>query len=627
MVDDTDGSIVRRVEPLYAVWLHAKGLVPDDFRLAPSMSTPLPAGDHPAWLQRQTVPLDHAAGHLHRIRLVEETPDGRWTTTTSWTTSGPVPSMQQAALSGPGRPPAERPPRVRDWVWVDLEHEPFGGRPVRPGSPRIVRDLMAAGEAHDGRMPLTADVLLATAAHVAELVDYLQDPVRQVPVLVFAHDPSDTYDQEALARDLARDLAGVAAVFRLGGREASEAFASALPDGFAVPSGALRTYLTEVGASGDLATRHRLLGRTSISSLGERALPAVKDQVLHLSTQRPGPLDAVTVRRLLSGTARAPRPGRSSGRPVETVLPWFRRQIARIRAVTGGDIPGSGDLTLVASAQDVLSHEIDRLLASRQGTGPTSVTVESTSLRTELAESEADREVLNQLLTEAAEEVRAAELAQRESADATDYLRLELAEAARAEEAARRRTRWLEARVAQLGASAWETDGTTLEIPHSVVEVLQLARERLAHVEIGPTDAAAAELDTHPGAELFAIKVWNALSALDDYTAAVRRGEHSGNFVSWCQAPPASRAAVSANAVALVESESVDNNPTLRDKRVFPVPERVAQGGRVYMPAHIRIVRRGTPAPRLHFHDDSRGASGVVHVGYVGQHLPTAQFR
>jgi hypothetical protein len=37
--------------------------------------------------------------------------------------------------------------------------------------------------------------------------------------------------------------------------------------------------------------------------------------------------------------------------------------------------------------------------------------------------------------------------------------------------------------------------------------------------------------------------------------------------------------------------------------------------------AHVKIDNRD-PAPRLHFHDDTRG-SGKVYVGYIGPHLPS----
>jgi hypothetical protein len=43
--------------------------------------------------------------------------------------------------------------------------------------------------------------------------------------------------------------------------------------------------------------------------------------------------------------------------------------------------------------------------------------------------------------------------------------------------------------------------------------------------------------------------------------------------------------------------------------------------------AHIKIVRRGTPCPRLHFLDDAGGTTGKVYVGYISDHLPTARFK
>ena len=43
------------------------------------------------------------------------------------------------------------------------------------------------------------------------------------------------------------------------------------------------------------------------------------------------------------------------------------------------------------------------------------------------------------------------------------------------------------------------------------------------------------------------------------------------------------------------------------------------------MPAHIKVVKRGWPCPRLHFHDDT-ARTGKIYVGYLGEHLPTARF-
>jgi len=35
----------------------------------------------------------------------------------------------------------------------------------------------------------------------------------------------------------------------------------------------------------------------------------------------------------------------------------------------------------------------------------------------------------------------------------------------------------------------------------------------------------------------------------------------------------------------------------------------------------IKIEQGGYPSPRIHFHDDTGGATSQVHVGYFGVHL------
>lgn len=637
ILDNVDERIVSKVEPLFAAWMHSNNLVEEGFSFSHSMSAALASSPHPAWIQRKTTKLGLGQGQLHRIRLIEEQADSRWTTTALWRT--PVPEQQMLEWGSQGVEQLSVfdavPPAASSWVWVDLEHEPFGGRPIRPGSPRVVRDLMAEGEAHDGLMPLTAEAFMITRGHVRELVSYIRDPERRVPIAVFAFDSSRAYDQDRLAQRLARDLAGVAGVFRLADAAATAAFAAALPADYQVYGGALRTYLPQALTPGDAAARHRVLGRTSIATLGPRAFPAVKDQILQLSTQRPGPLDGAALRRLLAEPA-APKSGATRDRimgGVEATLTWFGRQVTRMRRVLGEADVTPVEFTSLTTAQRELGSAIDRMLrpaASRSAVeAPTVVDPdELDTLRSLLIEGEAERILLNQLFEEAAGDADKAQRHEQEARDEADYLQLELAETTREREAGRRRIRWLEARVRALGDGAISANpDDVFDIPASVAEVLLLARSRLSHVRIGPTDGVAAELDVHPGAELFAAKTWDALTALDDYSAAVAEDRFVGNFRLWCQQQSGIGSVISANAVALVESESVDGHQQLRAKRTFPVPTEVAPEGRQYMPAHIKIVKRGSPAPRLHFHDDSRGRTGLVHVGYIGAHLPTAQFK
>jgi hypothetical protein len=39
------------------------------------------------------------------------------------------------------------------------------------------------------------------------------------------------------------------------------------------------------------------------------------------------------------------------------------------------------------------------------------------------------------------------------------------------------------------------------------------------------------------------------------------------------------------------------------------------------METHIKIEPGGSPAPRIHFYDDTRGPTGKVHIGWFGDHL------
>lgn len=639
VLEDGDGGISSAVEPLFRDWLLDKGLVRDDFVLTPGLSCALTEAEQPAWLQHQHVPgrRKHDDG-LRRLRLVEESAQGRWITSIIWRRSTPL--QQELALDV--RPPNEQLPLDGSpvagegsgaWVWVDLEHEPVGARPLtRPGSPKIIRALMGAGEAYDGTLPLTSEAFTITRGHVEELVGYLQDPQRHVPVVVFAHDAQRAYDQAELARLLARDLAGVAAVFVLADGPTNQALASALPPDYGVFGGALRTYLPGAGTEDDTATRHRVLGRVSLAALGRRAFPALKDQVLQLSTRRSGPVDGFVVRRLSTPLApgperrSAPQPPRADG-----PLKWLAGQVARIRQALGRPDPAEF-FSDAGQAQAALGVEIDHLLGGLrrpdEDAAPDADPLIGSRLRAaeaRLAAGDAERQDLESLFQTASDEAKLTSESLARLRDDYDYLELELAEHLRDNDKLRRRTQWLRGQIAAAEQAA-PTAEDILIVPEAVAEVVQLARDRLSHVVVGPTDADAAELDVHSGASLYAAKAWSALLALEAFASARSSGDFSGSFRQWCSDPAADVAAVSAQTVAMAESEPVDDNPVLRSRRVFPVPREVSESGRQYMPAHIKLVKRGEAAPRLHFFDDSGGKTAKVYVGYIGPHLPTARF-
>ncbi|GAA1915394.1 hypothetical protein [Nocardioides marmoribigeumensis] len=613
---DADGRIVEAVLPAFRSWLSSKGFSPPEDVPASGVALEADGGGDMAWVARSALDLP-TGGVLTRLRLVEESESARWVTTLAWTSESD---------GKEGRP----------WVWLDLEHEPVGTQPpIRPGSPRVLRDLLAAGEAFDDQVPLTAEAWTVTTGQVAELGRYILSPTRQIPIVVFAHDGQSAYDQDQLARRLARDLAGVAAVFILASGEATDRLAQSLPPDYAVYGGSLRTYLAGVGGEHDVPLRHRVLGRATLKALKARAFPAVKDQILELSTHRAAPLRLVSS---AQQTQPSPRPVESSpsiptSAPPQPVVPsqadvadtlsvpklWFTQRVAAIREALGRRASATTD----AGEVDELDHALSELVeVVRSGSAPPIDHVGAASIQ--LEEVRRDRELLDQLLSTSQDEVDqlTAELA--DARRQLDETLLEATEAAELADRAERRARWLLR--GQIESSEQQTPLALPDAPPSVAEVLLLAREHLSeHLWVGDTDETAAELDLAGASQLYAIKAWSALIALDAYARARSEGRFSNNFYAWCQDVPSGEPAISATAVALVESETVANRPDLRDARTFRVPTEVEPGQRLYMPAHIKVVKRGSPCPRLHFHDGS-GKTGKVYVGYLGEHLPTARF-
>ena len=69
------------------------------------------------------------------------------------------------------------------------------------------------------------------------------------------------------------------------------------------------------------------------------------------------------------------------------------------------------------------------------------------------------------------------------------------------------------------------------------------------------------------------------------------------------------------------ESQLTKSRARFRDLRTLPVAVEVDASGKVLMEEHVKIEQGGRPAPRIHFFDDTGGASGKVHIGWFGDHL------
>jgi len=119
-------------------------------------------------------------------------------------------------------------------------------------------------------------------------------------------------------------------------------------------------------------------------------------------------------------------------------------------------------------------------------------------------------------------------------------------------------------------------------------------------------------------AQQMAADVWRAIGAMHEY--ATSRPLYSGNFYDWCRSSGHARAYPQGD-VAMNESDSTKNSRN-RDShsREFVVDAQVSRDGKIDMYAHVKFGGIGQNRPRLYFHDDTRGKTGKMHIGFLGPH-------
>ena len=185
------------------------------------------------------------------------------------------------------------------------------------------------------------------------------------------------------------------------------------------------------------------------------------------------------------------------------------------------------------------------------------------------------------------------------------------------------RVRYLERKLHAAGEhDIHESPEAVEEDVESCVSAIELARQTLSLVEIGDTRHEAGELDQHLQSSLWGRKALKAFRSMQSYAELQEAGVVDGSFMDYLQSPQPG-VKIPTSWVAMKEDETTDNSPACRAARVFAVPPEVNRNEEVYMECHVKIERGGRPAPRIHFHDDTKGHSGKIWVGYFGKHLPS----
>jgi len=154
----------------------------------------------------------------------------------------------------------------------------------------------------------------------------------------------------------------------------------------------------------------------------------------------------------------------------------------------------------------------------------------------------------------------------------------------------------------------------------SFSELLAAARSELSKVDIGDVDDAACTLDAHAKARVWRTRTWNTLVMMQRFAEQRELGANTA-LRAWLENHPGPL--ILPDNVVPAETTHTASSPEFRQARTFRVPVEVDPDGSAYFGAHVRIEPgRTSPAPRLHYYDDSAG-SGKVYVGYLGPHLPS----
>ncbi|GAB3655440.1 hypothetical protein GCM10027589_14640 [Actinocorallia lasiicapitis] len=572
--------------------------------------------------------------------------------------------------------------------WVVVTVEQYAGEPVEAFAPGFLPGYLATERVTDGGVQLTGAAEEHDEDGVVYLLGDLAEQRRRVPIVVVSADAKSNGTARAHAEHLAARVAGVAQVVWLADLPAQDQFNARVGADCAVYGGGIRTYLTGMRPGAETyPDRHRVMGGKMLRDEGRRALdraagfmigetaplklpdelrepyrlvgrivqgeerPEALEEAARPRPVRSPHVDQELYRKMMAMAERKPEvprpraeqappppsepvPPPASAAPAVAPQPVFDLdELAKAVADRVADrLSGLADTvagTVVEGVHGELESTLDLISGDPQELSRQMSTMNShvASLTRALEEARAGRQRAVNRREEAESETERLEDEVERLRAAQVTLERDLAEAASRERRLAEQVRQLEAAAAAHTQAPAAPAGEPFA-PSNLVDALHHANEALAHVRIGDTLHTAGLLDLgYPTlSKVWAGKAWDALLALEDYAKARSAGEFQGGFRDWCLAASGGgRRVISAATLAMKESDSVAGRDKFAQPRTFSVPAEVDPAGQMFMPAHIKLRKTGTPAPRIHFHDDAGGPTGKIWVGYVGDHLPNTR--
>ncbi|GAB3057375.1 hypothetical protein GCM10027079_23880 [Sediminivirga luteola] len=548
------------------------------------------------------------------LELVEENRHGTWTT-------------RLYALS------TQNSRRLSQVLWFESEGRTPSGKPERPATPRVVRNVLDVVEAYDGSTPVLANPRTMRVDDIDELLGYVTDQQRLVSVTIAAPVPGLPMPTWAKAIEtLTRDAVGCASFFLLE-PDAALLFNERLGQTHAIPAGALRTFISgvELGDAAD-ARRHRIMTASTLSRNLQKGRFKPKIVELIASTPRrillesPLPSELTRTERLLQRDLipvkiMSPAGETAVTLPIATESEREQKPAVEEAAENGSFVvkqPSWFDkLRVLVSRflgrEEINESALDEIAAKFERVEATAstATAKAQELQTERERLEDELATLREQLESEQYERAVADISRRE-----------------AEAKVRSLEHWRSLRLdkyeyVEEHPAPWESDPASVS---DIVERLTDSEnygEILRYVQLSDPDKAlddAVLLDGKDSMGVYASAFWEYVLVIHDYMKARVEQGFSGNLHNYLNAPDVIGRKIPAQRHKANESETVQTNSKMRRERTFTVPREVSPDGKIFMSAHFAPTHRDQNAPRMYYYVDAT-TTKKAYIGYIGVHL------
>lgn len=459
------------------------------------------------------------------------------------------------------------------WFLADvhppMEQGRYGDRPRDTATPFFVQNILNAVDLYDGQTLLSSRPTLARTAEELDVVlNAIQDEERRGMVLVTTPpvgQPPELW-QEKL-HEILRGVQGLTSIHMVS-TEKVGAFNAWTGDSHSLLPGSIRTYKTGVDFDNRLdGYVHRIM---------------LKHRIFH---ENPKKLNRIIRRSLITELASAELPA-----PIRNADIAFRKVVRLYQT--------SSEAGQTAEVDDLHreNQELNQLLdASDQ---------ENNELRNRIEDIE---KRLKELMLD------------------NDLLSLEMSSTRDEVDRLNSDKRLLQRKLWNSGDETVYSDLTPpledIVPPQTFAELLERIEEMPGVLYCGDHEITK-ELDEFPDLGVSVVqKTWEILRTFDAYVQARSSKEFDGGIFRY-QRNPEHGHYMRIRQISAHESDTVQQNPKMREQRTFAVPVEIDPSGKRIMYAHVPLATGRGRSPRLYF-EDTWTTTKQVTVGYIGPHLDT----